>query len=91
MKLIGKCNQCGLCCMEGNARCINLEILFPLGTPGATRCKIYEQTYPGMPIVLMDGNRVTGVARCARGSALDDVEIMAKGIGKGCSLKVVED
>lgn len=90
MRLTGTCNQCGLCCLEGSARCINLEILAPLGTPGATRCKVYKERYPGLPIVMIDNGKIVAIAACAHGSSMDDEIIIQKGIGKGCSLKVVK-
>ena len=86
MKLVGTCNQCGLCCMEGDSKCYHLEVS-PLG---GTRCLVYNMRYNGMPIILHKGNVVTGIAACAKDSEAEDMEIIKKGIGKGCSLKVVE-
>lgn len=75
--------------MDGESVCNNLEIVAPLGTPGATRCRVYRERYPGYPIMLINKGRVVGLGACAHGSSVDTEVIIAKGIGKGCSLKVV--
>lgn len=88
-RLVGECNRCGLCCYDGDLRCNYLAVKM-LGMPGGTTCTVYANRYPGMPIMLVDGTgKVAALAQCAHGTPTDDMEIMAKGIGKGCSLKVV--
>lgn len=91
LRLEGTCNRCGLCCMDGALRCINLEIEGTLGAPYATRCRVYTQRTLGMPILLVNAvGVIEAVASCTyMDNAIEDKEIMAKGIGKGCSLKVV--
>lgn len=88
-RLVGECNRCGLCCMDGDLRCNYLRVAM-LGTPGGTTCAVHANRYPGMPIMLVDGaGKVAALAQCAHGTPQDDIEIMAKGIGRGCSLRVV--
>ncbi len=85
--LVGICNQCGLCCMDGRDRCINLEIM----AIGTTRCRLYQERYNGMPIVLVSpDNIVTHVGICGKDSIYEDRAIIQKGIGKGCSLREIK-
>lgn len=64
----------------------------PLGAPEASRCAVYEQRVDGMAITLMDGGgvcRMVGV--CGKDSAIEGERILARGIGRGCSLTVIPD
>lgn len=90
LKLSGQCNLCGLCCFVGNLRCENLEILTFPGMPFSTRCRVYAKRYDMMPIRMLNSSgEAVGEASCAgAGTPLETLEIMQKGIGKGCSLKV---
>lgn len=91
IKLAGTCNQCGLCCMDGDARCHNLRITGVLGTPGATTCMVYGARYAGMPVMLVSPeNVVISLGECNHGDEeADNQAILEKGIGKGCSLRLV--
>jgi hypothetical protein len=75
--------------MPNGMRCNNLEIVGIPGSPGASRCRVYKERYPGLSIMLIDliTQKVTGLGACAHGSVVDDLVIMPH-IGKGCSLRV---
>lgn len=89
-QLKGKCNQCGLCCMVGDTRCIHLEVRAAPGEPMATRCTVYDRRVKGMPIMLVDpqGN-VVNIANCVFDAPEETAVIIERGIGKGCSLELV--
>lgn len=90
-KLEGTCNRCGLCCFDRDLRCNYLEVtaLGP-GVAMGTRCRVHAARWPGMPIMLVDAQgSVKAIGQCAHGTPQDEVEIIAKGIGKGCSLRMV--
>lgn len=96
---LGTCNRCGLCCsMEVKGYllvCEHLRAVIsggqtkPLGAPEASRCGVYERRVDGMPIRLLDA---TGTPRmegqCRKDHWLEDERIIARGIGKGCSLRI---
>ena len=85
--LEGKCNQCGLCCYDNELRCIYLVIKGKIGTPGATECSQYKSRFNEMPIFLVDRQqKLVAPASCAMGNQIEELEILAKGIGRGCSL-----
>jgi len=87
--LAGACNRCGVCCLNGDLRCHNLVVHHPLGTPGATSCRAYGERYNGMPIMLVNGDGiVTSLGACGLNSIQEDLAIIKKGIGKGCSLSL---
>jgi hypothetical protein len=90
-RLEGTCNRCGLCCLDGDLRCHYLEVSsLGVGVAMGTRCRVHASRFPGMPIIMIDvEGKVAKLAACAHGTPQDDIEIMAKGIGKGCSLRVV--
>lgn len=92
--LVGDCNRCGVCCEVESfgmtLRCERLEVLGPIGQPGATRCRAYQTRYDGMPIQLYDirtGRRVMD-SLCAKNSQGETDAILSRGIGRGCSLSV---
>lgn len=88
MKLVGVCNQCGLCCTKGDARCANLVTVGRVGEPGATRCGAYAWRFEGMPVYAIDAQGVVvHQGRCRKDSAGETAAI-APWIGKGCSLQV---
>lgn len=75
--------------MDGDRHCYNLVIHSAPGMPGATTCRVHAARYLGMPIMLVSNNAVVALGTCAHGSPQDEIEIIKKGIGKGCSLKLV--
>lgn len=90
--LIGHCNQCGLCCMdlENRLKCVHLVIKTTLGLPDATYCDKYASRYDNMPIILENKKgEMVRAAHCAMGGPIEEMEIVSKGIGRGCSLKLV--
>ena len=93
MRLTGKCNCCGLCCVSllGN-KCENLRVTLFLGVPNGTYCAKYDVRYNGMPINMVDstGAVVEVDHVCAKDSMLETLSILQRGIGKGCSLEVVD-
>jgi len=90
IKLTGTCNQCGLCCYSPEGfKCLNLEVVKVPGQPEATRCRVYDKRYDGMPIVMQQpgtGDIAGGV--CALDSFAETMTILETGIGKGCSLEI---
>ncbi len=99
--LVGECNQCGVCCeVESDGatlRCENLEVLGPIGQPWASRCRAYQTRYDGMPIQLYDirtGRFSEDEFVCAKNSPqnrhAETETILNHGIGRGCSLSVIE-
>lgn len=95
--LVGECHQCGLCCCmeEGGrtVRCANLVVeRGSVGVPGATRCSAYAERYNGMPIPLVDVSTgfLSRWSQCGKDSPEEVQVILARGIGRGCSLAVRE-
>lgn len=97
MRLKGTCNRCGLCCFgtsaDGRAiRCMHLRVSGKPGEPFATRCAIHDARTPMMPIVMVDklDNQVLGdwVCSCSYGTIFETIEILQKGIGRGCSMEL---
>lgn len=93
--LAGACSRCGLCCEIDGFRCLNLigappGPIVPAILPGPTACAAYDHRYDGMPIVLMDDKGRVVSARCGKGSLSEDMAIVERGIGKGCSMEVVK-
>ena len=90
--LQGECNRCGLCCAgtwNGRPwRCANLKMVGPMGEPYATMCEVYTERYDAMPItgVDMETGAVIGWGHCYLNSRTEDLAIIQKGVGKGCSL-----
>lgn len=90
----GTCNQCGACCAPWDPQtgrrlhCENLEVWGPVGTPHATRCRVYGTRFDGMPVRLVDAE--TGIwggrSTCQKDSAAEDEAIVLYGQGRGCSL-----
>jgi len=71
------------------AKCLNLEVISRPGLPNATRCRVYDKRYDGMPIVLQ--HPATGEIRggvCRLDSTAETLSIIETGIGKGCSLEI---
>ncbi len=88
LKLVGECNQCGLCCYVWGFKCINLIVDGYPGEPGATRCGVYAFRYDGMPIKLVNGTgRIVGESKCALDSPAEIQRVVME-IGRGCSLTV---
>jgi hypothetical protein len=93
--LAGACNRCGLCCTatrDGKEyACTNLRKFTwsPLGRPEAAFCAVYERRVDGMPITLRHAPGDEFAARCAKDSVEETAVIIARGIGRGCSLTVV--
>lgn len=89
-KLVGDCNRCGLCCMDGDLRCHYLRVTNVPGMPNATSCSVYNSRVPGMPIAMVNSKGVVdSIAYCAHDTPFETHEIITKGIGKGCSLRVL--
>ena len=89
-RLAGECNQCGLCCIIGDLRCINLIMTGKPGEPMATKCAVYATRYSGMPILLLDAaGRIVAQAACGKDDVNDARAIIQRGLGKGCSLDLV--
>lgn len=97
---LGDCNRCGLCCtvqVKGYGTLVCEYLLAvrsggqirPLGAPDASVCGVYGRRVDGMPIKMLDG---TGTPRmegqCRKDHWLEDERIIARGIGKGCSLRI---
>lgn len=93
LTLEGDCNRCGQCCTieRGAARyaCEHLIWDFTEG-PGATHCAVYDRRVDGMPITLYNMNdRSDGMtSTCGKNSAGETWAILARGIGRQCSLQV---
>jgi len=90
IKLIGECNKCGLCCYSPEGfKCLNLEVVKVPGQPEATRCRVYDKRYDGMPIVMQQrGTAAITGGVCRKDSFDETMAIFETGIGKGCSLQV---
>ena len=88
--LTGECNLCGLCCVGGPlTRCENLIVIGILGRPRATACSAYDVRYDGMPIAMRDAAGTTiARAACHKGCGDEAEAIVAKGLGRGCSLRL---
>lgn len=94
--LTGACNRCGRCCeATGNdgrpLRCAHLSGTRTIGQPWATFCSAYSARYDGMPIDLVDPatGAVVRQGRCWKDSAMEEIAILLKGVGRGCSLQPV--
>lgn len=93
-ELRGNCNRCGSCCtadVDGvPVVCDNLHTFgfTKIGRPEATQCRVYERRYDNMPIIMrsFDGT-VLLHAVCRKGPAETPI-IVARGLGRGCSLTV---
>ena len=89
--LTGECNQCGRCCEYGDIVCQYLDIHGEIGSNHATSCKVYLLRYNGMPVNGI--NRYTGRvvlhSVCYKDSPGEVKTIVDRGIGKGCSLTLV--
>jgi hypothetical protein len=95
--LVGDCNQCGACCEVEKygmtLRCEHLDVLGPIGQPGASRCRAYQTRYDGMPIQLYDihTGRLVESSICAKNSRAETEAILSQGIWRGCSLSVTKE
>jgi hypothetical protein len=91
-ELVGTCNRCGLCCMMGEFRCINLMIEGKPGEPRASRCGRYLDRYDGLPILMVnsEGEILPGIHVCSYGSEDETLGIIERGLGKGCSLEIAD-
>lgn len=90
IRLVGECNQCGLCCFIGELRCINLIVTGEVGQLMATKCAVHGMRYPGMPIIMVDPQGRIGMETiCGKDDADEAFVIIQRGIGKGCSLDLV--
>ncbi len=93
IQLKGECNRCGLCCsgiQDGKAwACEHLQLTpgVPFGTPGASKCRVYERRVNGMVITVYFCNGDRAMSQCFKDS-LQETEIILTHIGKGCSLTV---
>ena len=91
IKLVGECNRCGLCCFAGEFRCQNLIVTGKPGEPMATACAVHRSRTPGMFILFFDSQgRVAADGVCGHNTPAEPLVIIERGIGKGCSLEVVE-
>jgi len=90
IQLTGTCNKCGLCCYdELGFKCLNLEVVKAPGQPDATRCRVYDKRYDGMPIVLQHPQTCDfRGGTCGKDSLTETFAIIEAGIGKGCSLEI---
>ena len=88
IQLTGTCNKCGLCCYELGAKCLNLEVVKAPGQPDATRCRVYDKRYDGMPIILQHKNGSVRGSVCRLNSSAETLAIIETGFGKGCSLEI---
>lgn len=86
MKLEGECNRCGLCCIQNGLRCIHLAVDSTPGTASATRCTAYARRYDGMPIAGVDKDGHVRTIGICRKNSVEETQIIAQFIGKGCSL-----
>ncbi len=90
IRLVGECNQCGLCCFIGELRCINLIVTGEVGQPMATACAVHKSRYPGMKILMVSPSGSIGMETiCGKDDADEAFVIIQRGIGKGCSLDLV--
>lgn len=95
-RLAGACNGCGMCCTgewEGKTyKCLHLEITRSVGQPNATRCRVYDKRFDGMPVPLVDEttNQVFTLGWCWKDSEEETAAIISRGIGRGCSLVLVD-
>jgi len=94
--LRGECNRCGRCCVvERDGKpyaCTHLRHFqwIALGRPESTFCSVYDRRRHGMPITLRHQAGDEFEAVCvADGSPEETAVIIARGIGRGCSLEVV--
>ena len=95
-RLDGACNLCGLCCLDEYqgrpTRCEHLSVVGEPGEPNATICTVHDRRLPGMSIRMVD--RVTGEpvadGLCQHTTPDEVTLIRERGIGKGCSLTLIE-
>lgn len=95
-RLEGDCNLCGLCCCDDFAgrptRCEHLLVVGETGQPQATICTVHAARQPGMTIRMLD--RLTGeplaLGLCQHTTPDEVALIRERGIGKGCSMTLVE-
>ena len=91
--LKGKCNHCGLCCFskDRSLKCENLGFgAGAIGLPNAYYCKVYDRRIDNMPINMIDKDGTSyGGYVCAKDSQRETFVILERGIGKGCSLEVL--
>lgn len=83
MPLVGKCNQCGLCCYVKDERtgemlkCMNLMV-FPGKKPGepyATFCSAYKVRTKDMLVYLVDNkNRLRGETLCGGDGSVEEMD-----------------
>lgn len=92
LTLIGECNRCGLCCVTAQGyRCQHLLTMGEMGTAGATACSVFHERVQGMPIVLWSPDGQTyQLGSCEKESEAGNRNILARGIGRGCSLTIKE-
>lgn len=93
--LTGTCSRCGLCCtadVEGTTVvCDHLRrfAFSSIGRPEATQCGAYARRWDGMPITMRSADgAVLLSATCRKDSPEETTVIVARGIGRGCSMEV---
>jgi hypothetical protein len=87
LQLVGECHRCGLCCADGWTRCEHLLGVRPIGTPQATVCAVYAGRHDGLPIRMVGSSgAVARAGLCAKDSPAEAFCILARGVGRGCSL-----
>ena len=71
--------------------CEHLTIIGPIGTPHATLCAMYLLRYDGMPVngINKYTGRVVLHSVCHKDSPGEVKTIVDRGIGKGCSLTLL--
>lgn len=61
----------------------------PLGSPDASYCAVYERRVDGMEIKMLDHTGTPRmIGQCRKNHWLEDERIIARGLGKGCSLRI---
>ncbi len=91
--LLGACCRCGACCDDPiYGRCENLivEEGKKIGEEGASRCGVYEKRYNGMPIRVISKTGAILNTVCLKDSVEETKEIVTRGMGRGCSLRVLQ-
>jgi len=90
-QLEGDCNKCGICCysLDGNAHCENLDIVGWPGDEDATKCKVWDTRYHGMPIRMVnyDGS-LAYESKCAVFS--EEMSNEKFRLPKECSYKLIQ-
>jgi len=65
--------------------------VLPLGSPDASACAVYERRVDGMEIKMLDHTGTPRmIGQCRKNHWLEDERIIARGLGKGCSLRIAE-